>query len=111
LTLANQLDDDMDLFFDLEDFGETATYSPIGGTPFDIVVLPSFQNNLTTTFSSPGAGQFRDAWFDVRADAVTPKHYDKIIHKTIEWTVRDTKPMYDGRVLRVMVTTDERANL
>lgn len=110
MNFKDMLDEDMDLFFNTDDFAEVAEYRyQDTGDPISIHVLPDFQANLETT----PIGQRATGNIFCRKDQLTeePKFKDTITLFGKKWTVENVIQSGDGRAYQLFVYRDARAIL
>lgn len=108
MSLKTQLATDLAIFFNIDEFADEATYTPKGGAPFAIKVVPVFNRNLEILQN----GQKNTADFHVRKDQVpNPVFGDTITHNSLAWTIEAVATGGDGRVSMLMCRRAERVKL
>lgn len=111
MTFKDMLDSDLDIFFNEDEFAESASYKPKVGDAISITVLADVLDEARLVASGIGQGQYDTANFEIRADQVTPKMMDVITFRGKDWTIRKVQNVRDGRTYQVFATTSERAKL
>jgi hypothetical protein len=106
-TFKEMLQEDLDIFFDGDDFAEPATWHFYDGSPDKpIFILPLYAGNLDTVADS----QRETGVFFVRADDIpTPQNKDKITVASLIWRIDQILKSGDGLHHEVNVYRDIRA--
>ena len=110
MTFKGMLDSDMDIFFNTDEFAETAEYRyQDAEPPTSISVLTDFQADLETTSIGQRATGFIFCRKDQLADE--PKFKDTVTVFSKKWIVDKVVQSGDGRAYQLLVYRDARAIL
>lgn len=105
------LNDDLDIFFNEDEFAETASYKPKVGDAFPITVLVETADEEKIVDSGFGQGQYDTIILELRANQVNPKLMETVILREKDWTIRKVLNTRDGLTYQVFATASERAKL
>lgn len=111
MSLKDIMNDDLDIFFNTDDFAETVTYKPKFGASKEVVALVDLLNEQEIYESGIGQGQYDVAHFELRASEVTPKKYDEISYNGKDWKIRKILTARDSLSYQVFATSNEKAAL
>lgn len=106
MSIKSQIVADVDIFFNIDEFAEEATYNGK-----DILVIPKIGEGQSSKKPFENASRYVDAYFSIMAsDVPDPEIGDVLVHNGKEWqfaTIAET----DGVIHRLRFTGDESAIL
>jgi len=98
------LDDIDEIFFEEDGFAEKVLYTPDSGTPKEIFIIKSFDEDLKTMSS----GQAAYITVRVKAADITPHFKDTFQLDGLVWLVEKTESINDGLVYVLIARSKTR---
>ena len=109
MTLKTQMDNDLNIFFDKDEFADSATYLPKTGGPVVIDVIIDLLDDLDHA-GIEGQKSAVIFWLK-RTQIADPKFKDEIIHNAVSWVVERVALGGDGRIWQIECRKDSRARI